>query len=359
MCAPLVSMKACIGVINVVNTRNGRDFTQGDLSLLSSVANLAALCIEKQRANLERIRRERLNQQYEDALKIERLMIRDPVEGEEESVQPVLIKTQAGASVEEDHADRMQALYDRLKDDYKDLQRLQDLRRNLTDMIVHDLRSPLGSASGFLELLQGREGTRLSKSGQSWLEKAMRSTRSIIEMVNSMLDISRLEEGKLKVEIWPQDLTEIVKEAINLLEGSFPTELINRSFPTVARTVYCDKSLIVRVVTNLLGNAIKFCPRGQPIDVSIEFSGEEVTVSVVDHGIGIPEKYHEKIFEKFGQVEARKDRSVPSTGLGLTFCKLVVDSHRGTIGVESAPNEGSRFWFSLPLDPQGRESATP
>ena len=103
------------------------------------------------------------------------------------------------------------------------------------------------------------------------------------------------------------------------------------------------------MIANLLGNAIKFTPSGGDIEISCEQAGEEAKLSVSDSGPGIPFEYHEKIFDKFGQVEARETNAKWSTGLGLAFCKLAVAAQGGEIGVDSAPGEGSTFRFTLPL----------
>ena len=109
-----------------------------------------------------------------------------------------------------------------------------------------------------------------------------------------------------------------------------------------------DPDIIQRVFVNLLGNAIKCSPEGGTIGIDISLAGDSVRVTVSDQGPGIPEEYHQKIFEKFAQVELPKEGQVHSTGLGLTFCKLAVEAHGGRIGVESAVGRGSTFWFTLP-----------
>jgi signal transduction histidine kinase len=110
----------------------------------------------------------------------------------------------------------------------------------------------------------------------------------------------------------------------------------------------CDAALIGRVVVNLLSNALDFSPRREPVVVLSERRNGCVRCSIIDRGPGIPEEYKDRIFEKFGQVEGRKKGRKLSTGLGLAFCKLAVEAHGGTIGVESEVGHGSTFWFELP-----------
>ena len=113
--------------------------------------------------------------------------------------------------------------------------------------------------------------------------------------------------------------------------------------------VIADGSLLRRVVQNLLGNALKFTPDHGHITIGMEPGAGRLRVWIRDDGPGIPVEYREKIFEKFGQVEARVSRQKYSTGLGLTFCKLVVEAHGGAIGVDSEVGEGSTFWFEIPV----------
>jgi two-component system sensor histidine kinase/response regulator len=120
--------------------------------------------------------------------------------------------------------------------------------------------------------------------------------------------------------------------------------------PPASVTVVADRELVLRVVQNLLGNALKFTPSDGWIRLGIEPDENRVCVRVRDNGPGIPAEYRERIFEKFGQVEARANGQKHSTGLGLTFCKLAVEAHGGSIGVESEIGKGSTFWFMLPKD---------
>jgi signal transduction histidine kinase len=119
-----------------------------------------------------------------------------------------------------------------------------------------------------------------------------------------------------------------------------------------------DPSVIRRVVANLVGNAIKFTPASGRIRVAVQGGDGTVRVSVSDTGPGIPSEFHEKIFEKFGQVEAAKQGTKHSSGLGLTFCKFAVEAHGGSIGVESVVGQGSTFWFVVPI-PGPTSSAAP
>src|SRR5262249_32027961 len=113
--------------------------------------------------------------------------------------------------------------------------------------------------------------------------------------------------------------------------------------------VACDPNLIRRTLVNLVGNALKFAPARSPVQLALSADQERAHVRVVDQGPGIPSEYRTRIFEKFGQLEARRQKRQYGTGLGLAFCKLAVEAHGGSIGVESEVGKGSVFWFVLPV----------
>lgn len=227
-----------------------------------------------------------------------------------------------------------------------ELRRLQTLRDNLTHMIVHDMRSPLGGIVGYHDLLRKHDNSNLSERGAEFLRKASESSDRLIGMVNSLLDVSKLEAGELKPQRMACDLGALAREAAEMLSSlarNCTLEVIPPAEPII---VPADRDLIFRVLQNLISNALKFTPAGGQVQVSMELEGPTALVSVRDTGSGIAPENHARIFEKFGQVNQRGPRI--GTGLGLTFCRLAVQAHGGEIGVESALGEGSRFWFRLP-----------
>ncbi len=240
-------------------------------------------------------------------------------------------------------------LHDQVKKDLQDLKSLELLRDNLMHMIVHDMRSPLMSVFGNLELLDMKLGGSLDSEDKQCMQDAMLSSRALIEMVSSLLDISRMEAGKMPLHLDSCDLGEMAGEAVHLLGGLFKGLLVPVETAPGSTRVSCDKSLVNRVLYNLLSNAAKFSPPDQPCKVVIQPLPGAVKVSVTDHGPGIDAEYHDRIFEKFGQGNAAAQRRLHSTGLGLTFCKLAVEAHGGRIGLASARGEGSTFWFVLPV----------
>jgi signal transduction histidine kinase len=236
---------------------------------------------------------------------------------------------------------QVQASYDQLRE-------LETLRDNLTSMVVHDMRSPLMGIMGYLEILEMDAGPKLNPTELAVLSEAREVAQVLAGMVNSLLDVSRLEQGQMPLHLAPADLDALIAAGLGSL-GALPQQVSLRHLQhSPALRVTCDADLVTRVVANLVGNAIKFTPEGGQVTVAAESCEQGVKIRVVDTGGGIPREYHQRIFEKFGQVEARQQRTMYSTGLGLTFCKLAVEAQGGRIGVESEVGKGSTFWFTLP-----------
>ena len=235
-----------------------------------------------------------------------------------------------------------------LQENYDQLRKLEELRDNLTHMIVHDMRSPLMGITGHLESLEKDAGKKLNSSELAILRDARSSGLVVAGMVNSLQDVNRLELGQMRLNVTTSDMEVLIQNALNSL-GSLTKQVSplyqKQSLPVI---VNCDAHLVTRVIANLVGNAIKFTPEGSKVAISVERHGKGAKLCVADTGSGIPAKYHEKIFDKFWQVETRQQGKVYSTGLGLTFCKLAVEAHGGEIGVESEVGKGSTFWFTLP-----------
>lgn len=244
---------------------------------------------------------------------------------------------------------RLEAQNRDLQESYTKLRKLESLRDSLTHMIVHDMRTPLTSIFGYLQTLQTYEADPLSDEGREYLSVAMGSTQNLIEMVGSLLDISKMEHGEMQLDISEFDLTAAARDVMEKLEGLKEQRTLDMDAPDEPVLVRADKDLVPRIIQNLLSNALKFSPSDGTVRVGIEPGETEVRVTVTDNGPGVPEEYRERIFEKFGQVQARSEQRKYSTGLGLSFCKLAVEAHGGRIGVDSEVGKGSAFWFTLPV----------
>jgi signal transduction histidine kinase len=222
------------------------------------------------------------------------------------------------------------------------------LSQDLTNMIVHDLRAPLSSVMSAIDLLIRGISGELTDTQQSLLGIAYDSSRQMLEMINTLLDISRLEAGRMPLSLEHCDVRALVEQTVERFAplAQERNQVIEIDISAELPSVYVDSALIVRVVQNLLVNALKFSGRGSTVFVRAWASGDFVTVTVRDQGIGIAPRDQPRIFAKFGQVGARHS----GTGLGLAFCKLAVETHGGRIWVESELDVGSTLFFTLPID---------
>ncbi len=231
---------------------------------------------------------------------------------------------------------------------YSQLQQLEATRDSLVQMIVHDLRSLVGSVMGFLELASMND---LPQEVATDIASAMGCTTKLVEMISTVLDVGRLESGELPVQRSEVNVYDLVQNVAKRFEPLRKSRQVTITWQEgCPQMVACDPQILSRVVQNLLGNAFKYThpDRGE---IYIEGVSTEngLRVAVADNGPGIPGEHQEKVFEKFFQVECNYSTG-HSTGLGLTFCKLAVEAHGGKIGVESRENGGSKFYFTLPLN---------
>lgn len=235
-----------------------------------------------------------------------------------------------------------------LQQSYDRLRELEMLRDNLVHMIVHDMRSPLSSIFGYLEMA---EMTPLPEGVAAYIKNALKGTGTLLEMVSNLLDVSKMEAGQMTLDFSAIDLKKLAAETIRMIEPLLGQRKLILQTPDEIESLRADMPLIQRILQNLIGNAIKFTDRKRgEITVSIEPGSKDmVRISVTDNGRGIAPECHDKVFDKFWQMEARKQGKMHSTGLGLTFCKLAVEAHGGRIGLNSDGASGSTFWFDLPI----------
>ena len=235
--------------------------------------------------------------------------------------------------------------------DVSERERLEALRDSLTHIIVHDLRNPLHAIAGYLELLAESGHISRDPSAQDFFRHVRTNCQNLVNMTTALLDLSKMEAGEVRLatrelrmrDVWMEVDAEIASLA--RLKGlSIVANIPARLAPVVA-----DRSMLRRVLVNLLTNAICFAPLETPITVAARREGRFERISVSDHGPGIAPEYHELIFRKSGRVETGAPGTFLSTGLGLAFCKMAVEMQGGTIGVESEVGRGSTFWFTLPV----------
>jgi two-component system, sensor histidine kinase len=226
---------------------------------------------------------------------------------------------------------------------------MQQLRGTFTSMLVHDLRSPLTIITGYLQLLEGSVEA-LPPKHRRYLTSIREACTRMIRLIGDILDVSKLEEGKLTLEREELDLVEAASEIVERLRPVAVQHSVMLDFePAVpALRVSADPRRIEQVLMNLLSNALKFTPPGGRIAVTLTRDGDAVQVVVSDSGPGIPPDEMPLLFEKFSQTSASKMARGPGTGLGLVICRHLVEAHGGRIWAESEPGRGSRFVFRLP-----------
>ena len=231
--------------------------------------------------------------------------------------------------------------------DVTERRKLEALRDELMHMLVHDLRNPLGTMMAAIEILKEEAATKPEQDEATVIEILKRSAETLNDMVTTLLDVYRLEAGEMPLKVEKCSLSALVENANAATQALVGKSRLILDLPFTPVIVPCDQSVIRRVINNLVGNSLKFTRRNGTVRVALCSDDSFARVSVTDDGSGIPREFHAKIFEKFGQIES--DRKLHSTGLGLTFCKLAVEAHRGASCVESEPGRGSTFSFTLPL----------
>jgi len=236
----------------------------------------------------------------------------------------------------------------RLKKANRLLKKLEDLKRDLVNMVVHDMKNPLSEISANLKLL---ESMGLDELGEAYLESASIGAQTLFRMINNVLDISRMEEDSITLKPEPIDVDILLHEMVDKNKSVFElSELtIKIEITGERKELVADRSLIERVLTNLFSNAIEHSPiRGQVMIAAVFHEDRPVVeIRVSDQGKGVPIQDQKNIFKKFYQGGEKKTRC--GSGLGLSFCDMAIRTHKGKIWVESEVDRGSAFVFDLPL----------
>ena len=236
----------------------------------------------------------------------------------------------------------------------KKLLELEKFKDGLIHMIVHDLRNPLWAVFGYLDLLL-LDKSQFDQNQTKYLESCIGSCQELKEMIDSLLDIYKMEEGQMKLNIEKADIKELIEESIQSFLVKATAKQIGFSIDCSNRklAVPIDRSLVKRVFSNLINNAIRHTPSGGEIKILAEpyQNNGNLLVEVIDTGNGIEPAFHETVFDKFEQVKQKQSgNSVGASGLGLSFCKLAVEAHGGRIWVESeGQGKGANFQFTLPV----------
>jgi len=236
----------------------------------------------------------------------------------------------------------------------KELRKIDDIKSEFVSVASHELRTPLAAIKNAVQLILSRKAGEVNENQDKFLSMAERNINRLTNILNDLLDLSRIESGRIDIKFEELD----IRVPIEFIASSFKPQADGKSIrlrtelPEGLPTVYGDREKVEQVLTNLLGNAMKFTPEEGEIIVTaqpLDAKERKLAISVRDTGIGIPADELEKVFEKFHQVEGSLHRSVGGTGLGLAITKGLVEAHHGTIWVESEMGKGSTFTFTLPI----------
>lgn len=224
------------------------------------------------------------------------------------------------------------------------------IKKEFVSTVSHELRTPLTSIRGSLGLIAGGVAGKLPDQAAKLIEVAHRNSERLVRLINDILDIEKLESGKMQLDLKQQALLPIAKQAIDANRGYAREMGVTIELDEAASDipVRIDADRFIQVLTNLLANAAKFSPAGDRVRVAINLTDDAVRISVSDNGPGIPPDFHHRIFEKFSQADSSDTRQKGGTGLGLAISKSLVESMGGEIGFESA-STGTTFWVSLPI----------
>jgi signal transduction histidine kinase/HAMP domain-containing protein len=217
--------------------------------------------------------------------------------------------------------------------------------------VSHELRTPLTSIIGYLELVREGEVGDLTSEQDRFLGIVDRSARHLHGLVDDLLVVGRTEEGRLDLDLSEVDLADIVVDCVEALRNSAEEKrLALRHEAEPGLVLQGDRGRLTQLVTNLVGNAIKFTPEGGNVDVRARAADGRIVLEVADTGIGIPEAEQDKLFERFFRASSATGAQIPGTGLGLAISRGIAEAHGGRIGVESAEGNGTTFRVELPRE---------
>jgi signal transduction histidine kinase/DNA-binding response OmpR family regulator len=239
-------------------------------------------------------------------------------------------------------------LFERVMDGNRRLKEIDRLKSDFVRTATHEFSTPVTVLHGYLDLIRDEGEDNLTPRQREYLAIALESSDRMVDLIDDMLDLAKLEAGKVAYEILRRDVRDPVEKVFAIL-APYAGEsglTVRIEHPEEAYFAYFDNQRIERVVMNLVGNAIKYTAPGGDIAISFRRVEAEVHVSVCDTGEGIPAAYLTEIFDEFTQV--KRDSVRKGAGLGLAICKKIVEAHNGRIWVHSSENEGSCFSFSLP-----------
>ncbi|MEW6556166.1 MAG: GAF domain-containing protein [Elusimicrobiota bacterium] len=241
-------------------------------------------------------------------------------------------------------------IHNRLKEINIELERLNKIKDDFVSMVSHELRTPLTAIKGFVHVVLDEEAGKINDQQKKFLRIVEQSSNHLTRLISDLLDLSKIEKGLIILRIEKLNLSDVVKKSIETNINQIKHKNINikleidKEIPNIDG----DFSRLLQVYDNLVSNAVKFTPNGGDISIIVKNKGDFVLSAITDTGIGIPKEEHEKIFDKFYQIDSSYTRIATGTGLGLYIAKSIIELHGGNIWIDSAPAKGSTFSFLLP-----------
>lgn len=238
-----------------------------------------------------------------------------------------------------------------IKQDITERKKIERMKSEFVSTVSHELRTPLTSIRGSLGLLTGGVAGDLSDQARKLIEIACNNSDRLVRLINDILDMEKIESGKMQFGLRPIDLAPLVRDAVAANEGfarEHKVSIVEQNELDRAR-VLADPDRLTQVITNLVSNAAKFSPDGGAIQLRVQAHAKGVRISVIDQGPGIPKEFQGRIFAKFSQADSSDTRQKGGTGLGLSISKAIVEKLNGEISFTTKAGEGTEFHVDLPL----------
>lgn len=233
--------------------------------------------------------------------------------------------------------------------DISERKQIDRLKNEFISVVSHELRTPLTSIKGSLGLIIAKDKENLTPQTQQLLEISNKNCERLIRLINDILDVEKMESGKLDFKFNKINLRNVILHAIDETKAFAEKYQVSIKFADCDAWVIGDYDRLIQVMINLMSNAIKFTPPKGSIMIDMEYKNDYVTICVTDKGAGIPKDFQEKIFNKFAQADSASTREKGGTGLGLNICQAILEKHNSQVYFSTQEGKGTTFYFSLPL----------
>jgi signal transduction histidine kinase len=237
--------------------------------------------------------------------------------------------------------------------DISERKKIERMKSEFVATVSHELRTPLTSIRASLSMLADGMAGELTPDIQALVDISYQSCERLVRLVNDVLDIQKIEAGKMEFALREENLLPLAEHAVSAMQGYAQQHGVALTAQAgegaAALTALVDPDRITQVLTNLLSNAIKFSQRGQQVRLKLEAEGQRARIAVEDHGAGIPADFMDRVFQPFAQADGADSRQNGGTGLGLSICKSIVEQHGGAISFTTRQGEGTTFVVELPL----------